>query len=54
MKKDMKKILISQSIMWAAAILVASIADEKKFILFTLIAFASVTLFNFRLICKNN
>tara|TARA_B110000014_G_scaffold258043_1_gene243561 strand:+ start:746 stop:895 length:150 start_codon:yes stop_codon:yes gene_type:complete len=42
----MKKILISQSIMWAAAILVASIADEKKFILFTLIAFASVSLMN--------
>ncbi len=27
----MKKIMISQSIMWAAAILVVSIVDEKQF-----------------------
>jgi|TARA_S200000501_G_C20666856_1_gene674468 hypothetical protein len=32
----MKKIMISQSIMWAAAILVVSIVDEKQFVILML------------------
>ena len=42
----MKKILISQSIMWAAAIRVASILEEKEFILLLLLVLASVSLDN--------
>jgi len=44
----MKKILISQSIMWAAAILVVSIVEEKRFTLLMLIVLASVSLMNLR------
>ncbi|MEE3034387.1 MAG: hypothetical protein VX325_00880 [Bacteroidota bacterium] len=40
----MKKILISQSIMWAAAILVVSIVDDKKFTLLMLVILAAVSL----------
>lgn len=32
----MKKIMISQSIMWAATILVVSIVDEKQFVILML------------------
>ena len=32
----MEKIMISQSIMWAAAILVVSIVDEKQFVILML------------------
>ncbi len=32
----MKKIMISQSIMWAVAILVVSIVDEKQFVILML------------------
>ena len=32
----MKKIMISQSIMWAAAILVVSIVDEKQVVILML------------------
>ena len=42
----MKKILISQSIMWAGAILVASIVEEKEFLLLLLLVLASVSLLN--------
>ena len=42
----MKKILISQSIMWEAAILVASIVEEKEFLLLLLLVLASVSLLN--------
>ena len=44
----MKKTLISQSIMWAAAILVVSIVEEKRFTLLMLLVLASVSLMNLR------
>jgi hypothetical protein len=43
-----KKLLISQSIMWAAAILVVSIVDEKEFAIFMLVILAAVSLMNLR------
>ena len=43
-----KKLLISQSIMWAAAILVVSIVDEKQFAILMLAIFATVSLMNLR------
>ena len=43
-----KKLLISQSIMWAAAILVVSIADEKQFAILMLVILATVSLMNLR------
>ena len=44
----MKKIMISQSIMWAAAILVVSIVDEKQFAILMLVILATVSLMNLR------
>ena len=44
-----KKLLISQSIMWAAAILVVSIVDEKEFAIFMLVILATVSLMNLRM-----
>ena len=44
----MKKIMITQSIMWAAAILVVSIADEKQFVILMLVILATVFLMNLR------
>lgn len=41
-----KKLLISQSIMWAAAILVVSIVDEKQFAILMLVILATVSLMN--------
>ena len=43
-----KKLLISQSIMWAAAILVVSIIDEKQFAISMLVILATVSLMNLR------
>ena len=43
-----KKILISQSIMWAAAILVVSIVEDKEFALLMLFILAAVSLGNLR------
>ena len=43
-----KKLLISQSIMWAAAILVVSIVDEKEFAIFMLLVLATVSLINLK------
>ena len=43
-----KKLLISQSIMWAAAILVVSIVDEKQFTISLLVILATVSLMNLR------
>tara|TARA_Y100001934_G_scaffold104698_1_gene128785 strand:- start:931 stop:1080 length:150 start_codon:yes stop_codon:yes gene_type:complete len=43
-----KKILISQSIMWASAILVVAIVDEKQFASLLLIILAAVSLMNLR------
>ena len=44
-----KKLLISQSIMWAAAILVVSIVDEKQFAILMLVILATVSLTNLRM-----
>jgi len=43
-----KKLIISQSIMWAAAILVVSIVDEKQFAISMLVILATVSLMNLR------
>tara|TARA_X000000368_G_scaffold129449_1_gene101780 strand:+ start:991 stop:1137 length:147 start_codon:yes stop_codon:yes gene_type:complete len=43
-----KKILISQSIMWAAAILVVSIVEDKQFVVLMLVILATVSLGNLR------
>ncbi len=43
-----KKLLISQSIMWAVAILVVSIVDEKQFAILMLVILATVSLMNLR------
>jgi|TARA_B100001996_G_scaffold297053_1_gene237399 hypothetical protein len=43
-----KKILISQSIMWAAAILVVSIVEDKQFVILMLVILATVSLGNLR------
>ena len=43
-----KKLLISQSIMWAAAILVVSIVDEKQFAILMLVILATVSLMNLK------
>jgi hypothetical protein len=44
-----KKLLISQSIMWAAAILVVSIVDEKQVAILMLVILATVSLMNLRM-----
>ena len=43
-----KKIIISQSIMWAAAILVVSIVEEKEFAVSMLVLLATISLINLR------
>ena len=43
-----KKIIISQSIMWAAAILVVAIVEEKQFAISMLVILATVSLMNLR------
>jgi hypothetical protein len=43
-----KKIIISQSIMWAAAILVVSIIEEKEFAVFMLVILATTSLITLR------
>ena len=43
-----KKIIISQSIMWSAAILVVSIIEEKEFAIFMLIILAITSLITLR------
>ena len=43
-----KKIIISQSIMWSAAILVVSIIEEKEFAIFMLIILATTSLITLR------
>ena len=39
-----KKLIISQSIMWAASILVVAIVDEKQFAILMLVLLATVSL----------
>jgi hypothetical protein len=41
-----KKLVISQSIMWAAAILVVSIVEEKEFAVLMLVLLATTSLIN--------
>ena len=41
-----KKVVISQSIMWAAAILVVSIVEEKEFAVLMLVLLAITALIN--------
>lgn len=43
-----KKLLISQSIMWAAAILVVSIVEEKRFAILMLVILATVSLMSLK------
>jgi hypothetical protein len=43
-----KKIIISQSIMWAAAILVVSIVEEKEFAVLMLVILATISLITLR------
>ena len=43
-----KKLLISQSILWASAILVVAIVDEKQFASLLLIILAAVSIMNLR------
>ena len=43
-----KKIIISQSIMWAAAILVVSIVEEKEFAVLMLAILATFSLITLR------
>jgi len=43
-----KKLLISNSIMWAAAILVVTIVDKKQFAISILVILATVSLMNLR------
>ena len=40
--------MISKSIMWAAAILVVSIVDEKQFAILMLIILATISLINIK------
>ena len=47
-KSMSKKLLISNSIMWAAAILVVAIVDEKQFAISMLVILATVSLMNLR------
>ena len=43
-----KKLIISQSIMWAVAILVVSIVEEKEFAVSMLVLLATISLINLR------
>lgn len=43
-----KKIIVSQSIMWAAAILVVSIVEEKEFAVLMLVILATISLITLR------
>ena len=43
-----KKLIISQSIMWAAAILVVSIVEEKEFAVLRLVILATTSLITLR------
>jgi len=41
-----KKLIISQSVMWAAAILVVSLVEEKQFAILMLVVLATISLVN--------
>jgi hypothetical protein len=42
----MKKIIISQSIMWAAAILIVAILDDTNFEILLLVVLATISILN--------
>tara|TARA_B100000497_G_scaffold103100_1_gene117941 strand:+ start:72 stop:215 length:144 start_codon:yes stop_codon:yes gene_type:complete len=44
----MKKIIISQSIMWAAAILVVAILDDTNFEILLLVVLATISILNLK------
>ena len=44
----MKKLIISQSIMWAAAILMVAILDDTNFEILLLIVLASISILNLK------
>ena len=44
--EDMKKIIISQSIMWAAAILVVAILYDTNFEILLLVVLATISILN--------
>lgn len=46
MLKANKKLTISQSIIWASAILVVAIVEEKQFATFLLVILATLSLIN--------
>jgi len=44
----MKKLIISQSIMWAAAILMVAILDDTSFEILLLVVLASISILNLK------
>lgn len=44
----MKKLIISQSIMWAAAILMVAILDDTNFEILLLVVLASISILNLK------
>ena len=44
----MKKIIISQSIMWAAAILMVAILDDTNFEILLLVVLATISILNLK------
>ncbi|MFL2629200.1 MAG: hypothetical protein ACJ0NO_01520 [Flavobacteriaceae bacterium] len=45
----MKKLIISQSIMWASAILLIAILDDKNFQILLLVILATMSVLNLRI-----
>jgi len=43
-----KKLMVFQSFMWAAAMLVVALVEEKQFIVFLLVLLATVSLINLK------
>jgi len=43
-----KKLMVFQSIMWAAAMLVVALVEEKQFIVLLLVLLATVSLINLK------
>ena len=46
--RQMKKLIISQSIMWAAAILMVAILDDTNFEILLLVVLASISILNLK------
>ena len=43
-----KKIVIAQSILWAAAILVSALSDSKEFVILMLVLLATMSIFGLK------